>query len=87
MRIDSTYEHYSFDTPIITFLPSDYGTDIDSLGFSTKPLYEEGINNIPVNTTQSICFDLYGRPTTTANGIQIEVSKNGLIRKRIKINK
>ncbi len=38
MRTDSTLEHYSFASPRLTFLPSDYGTDLDSLGLSIQPL-------------------------------------------------
>ncbi len=38
MRTDSTLEHYSFATPRLSFLPSAYGTDLDSLHLSVQPL-------------------------------------------------
>jgi hypothetical protein len=90
MRTDSTFEHYSFTEPKLTILPSDFGNDLDSLGFSAKPLSEmAGIRDVyddssqPFKTHETLSFDLYGRRTRSKNGIRIVIYPDGTIRKTI----
>ncbi len=49
MRTDSTLEHYSFATPRLTFLPSDFGSDLDSLGLSIQPLAQMAGSHLMLN--------------------------------------
>lgn len=49
MRIDSTLEHYNFATPHLKFLPSDFGSDIDSIGLSIQTLTEMAGSHILFN--------------------------------------
>ena len=90
MRTDSTFEHYSFTESKLTILPSDFGNDLDSLGFSAKLLSEmAGIRDVyddssqPFKTHETLSFDLYGRRTRSKNGIRIVIYTDGTIRKTI----
>ena len=85
MRTDSTIEHYSFTEPKLEILPSDYGSDLDSLGFIAKPLSEmAGIDEIYHFSTPST-YDLYGRKSRSKRGIRINVYPDGTTRKFITI--
>ena len=83
---DSTKNTYHFESPRITFLPSDFGDDLDAFDCTIKPLSELALDKVPVNETRRpVRYDIFGRPTRNAN-IQIIIEPDGRTRKRIAIN-
>ena len=95
MRIDSTLEHYSFPSPCLSFLPSDFGEQIDSIGFVARPLDQmQGIRELHVDpfypsASEAVryrrmqTYDLFGRRTTSRRGIRIETRPDGTTHKLI----
>ena len=86
-HIDSTKNTYRFESPSITFLPSDFGNDLDAFDCIIKPLSEMALDEVPVKkSSRPVRYDIFGRPTHNSN-IQIIIEPDGKTRKQITINK
>lgn len=83
---DSTRNTYRFESPRITFLPSDFGDDLDAFDCTIKPLSEMALDKVPVNkSSKPVRYDMFGRPTRNSN-FQIIIEPDGTTRKLITIN-
>ena len=87
MHTDSTKNTYRYESPRITFLPSDFGNDLESFDCTIKPLAEMALDKIPVNEgRRPIRYDIFGRQIRISNNFQIIVDQDGTTRKQITIN-
>lgn len=88
VHTDSTRNTYRYESPSISFLPSNFGNDLESFDCSIMPLAEMVLEKVPVNESRvPVRYDIFGRPTRTSNDFQIIVDPDGTTRKQITINK